>query len=153
MDISELEKIILPVQTRNLIHAYSDREACVAQVKCLKMEEMLASKLKCLIQPRHSDASASLLGAWQDETGAKQHRLLLIVSPSIANSRHHSVKMVIQLSKRSSSRPTLWRGPSASRRARPGCMTARAMRSAWMRSSGFSSDLWRWSMLGLPERS
>ena len=54
MDISELEKIILPVQTRHLIHAYSDREACTAQIKCLKMEEMLASKLKCLIQRRHS---------------------------------------------------------------------------------------------------
>ena len=26
----------------------------LAQVKCLKMEEMLASKLKCLIQRRHS---------------------------------------------------------------------------------------------------
>jgi predicted nucleotidyltransferase component of viral defense system len=54
MDISELEKIFLPVQTRNLIHSYSDKLACECQIKCLKLEEMLAGKLKCLLQRRHS---------------------------------------------------------------------------------------------------
>jgi predicted nucleotidyltransferase component of viral defense system len=54
LDISDLEKIILPVQTRNLIHPYSDLSSCSTQIKCLKLEEMLASKLKCLIQRRHS---------------------------------------------------------------------------------------------------
>jgi predicted nucleotidyltransferase component of viral defense system len=54
MDISELEKIFLPVQTRNLIHSYTDRSDCQCQVKCLKLEEMLAGKLKCLLQRRHS---------------------------------------------------------------------------------------------------
>ena len=54
MDISELEKIFLPVQSRNLIHTYSDLSACQCQVKCLKLEEVLAGKLKCLLQRRHS---------------------------------------------------------------------------------------------------
>jgi len=53
MDIGELERIILPVQERNLIHSYSDSAACVAQLRCLKLEETLASKLKCLLQRRH----------------------------------------------------------------------------------------------------
>jgi predicted nucleotidyltransferase component of viral defense system len=54
MDISELEKIFLPIQTRNLIHSYSDRSECQCQVRCLKLEEILAGKLKCLLQRRHS---------------------------------------------------------------------------------------------------
>jgi len=54
MDISEHEKLQLPVQTRNIIHPYSDRGLLNVQVKCMKLEEMLAAKLKCLIQRRHS---------------------------------------------------------------------------------------------------
>jgi hypothetical protein len=48
------ERIYLPVQTRNVIHRYSDRALLSAQVRCLKLEEMLAAKLKCLLQRRHS---------------------------------------------------------------------------------------------------
>ena len=54
MDISELEKIFLPIQTRNLIHLYSDQAECQCEIRCLKLEEMLAGKLKCLLQRRHS---------------------------------------------------------------------------------------------------
>jgi predicted nucleotidyltransferase component of viral defense system len=54
MDISQFERIFLPVQTRDLIHQYSDQPLINAQVKCLKLEEMLAGKLKCLLQRRHS---------------------------------------------------------------------------------------------------
>jgi predicted nucleotidyltransferase component of viral defense system len=54
LDISMLGKIFLPVQSRNIIHPYSDRSQCTVEIKCLKLEEMLASKLKCLIQRRHS---------------------------------------------------------------------------------------------------
>jgi predicted nucleotidyltransferase component of viral defense system len=54
LDIKEFDKIYLPIQDRNLIHPYSDSGKCVAQVKCLKLEEMLAAKLKCLLQRRHS---------------------------------------------------------------------------------------------------
>ncbi len=54
MDITELDEIHLPVQSRNLIHDYSDWEYVNGQIKCLKLEEMLAAKLKCLLQRRHS---------------------------------------------------------------------------------------------------
>lgn len=53
MDVTEFEKIFLPVQTRHLIHPYSDHSLCIAPLRCLKLEEMLAGKLKCLLQRRH----------------------------------------------------------------------------------------------------
>lgn len=54
LDIKEFDKIFLPIQSRNLIHPYSDSQKCEAQIRCLKLEEMLAAKLKCLLQRRHS---------------------------------------------------------------------------------------------------
>jgi predicted nucleotidyltransferase component of viral defense system len=54
LDISEFDKIYLPIQQRNLIHPYSDADKCTGIVHCLKLEEMLADKLKCLLQRRMS---------------------------------------------------------------------------------------------------
>ncbi len=54
LDIKEFDRIFLPVQSRSLIHPYSDSKKCDAQISCLKLEEMLAAKLKCLLQRRHS---------------------------------------------------------------------------------------------------
>lgn len=53
LDITQFDKIYLPVQDRNLIHPYSDRESCQASLKCWKLEEMLGTKLKCLLQRQH----------------------------------------------------------------------------------------------------
>lgn len=53
IDITEFERIYLPLQTRRVIHPYSDQLACDGVIRCLKLEEMLASKLKCLLQRRH----------------------------------------------------------------------------------------------------
>jgi predicted nucleotidyltransferase component of viral defense system len=54
LDIREFDRLYLPTQTRNLIHPYSDSANCHAELRCMKLEEMLASKLKCLLQRRHS---------------------------------------------------------------------------------------------------
>lgn len=54
LDIKEYDRIFLPVQTRQLIHSYSDADACQAELQCIKLEELLASKLKALLQRRHS---------------------------------------------------------------------------------------------------
>ncbi len=53
MDVTEWDRLYLPVQTRRLIHAYSDYEACQADIRCVKLEEQLAAKMKCLLQRRH----------------------------------------------------------------------------------------------------
>lgn len=54
LDVKEFDSIFLPVQTRRLIHSYSDAAECRANLRCLKLEELLASKLKALLQRRHS---------------------------------------------------------------------------------------------------
>jgi len=54
MDVKEYDRIFLPVQARSLIHAYSDQGECSATIRCFKLEELLASKLKALLQRRHS---------------------------------------------------------------------------------------------------
>ena len=53
VDITEFDRIYLPVQTRNLVHPYSDAKECAGQIRCIKLEELLATKLKCLLQRRH----------------------------------------------------------------------------------------------------
>lgn len=53
-DITNFDKIYLPVQERYIIHPYSDAGQCEVKVNCIKLEELLASKLKCLLQRRHS---------------------------------------------------------------------------------------------------
>lgn len=53
IDITEFDKIYLPPQMRQVIHPYSDAATCSGQIRCLKLEEMIANKLKCLLQRRH----------------------------------------------------------------------------------------------------
>src|SRR5207244_1619480 len=53
LDVVEFERIYLPTQQRSLIHPYSDADLCRAELRCMKLEELLAAKLKCLLQRRH----------------------------------------------------------------------------------------------------
>jgi predicted nucleotidyltransferase component of viral defense system len=54
LDVTEFDRIFLPTQDRFLIHPYSDNKECNATLRCHKLEELLAAKLKCLLQRRHS---------------------------------------------------------------------------------------------------
>lgn len=49
-DISNFEKIALPLQNHLLIHDYSDSENCSAIIKAYSLEEILAEKLRSWIQ-------------------------------------------------------------------------------------------------------
>jgi len=53
LDVTEFERLILQPQERTLIHAYSDAASCTSTIRCVALEEILASKLKCLLQRRH----------------------------------------------------------------------------------------------------
>lgn len=53
MDVTEFDRLYLPVQERQLIHPYSDADACMTTIRCIKLEEALADKLKCLLQRRY----------------------------------------------------------------------------------------------------
>src|SRR6266542_2583087 len=53
VDVTEHDRIYLPLQDRQLIHPYSDAPVCNATIRCIKLEKALADKLKCLLQRRH----------------------------------------------------------------------------------------------------
>lgn len=54
LDVKEFDRLFLPVQSRRLIHSYSDASLCRADIRCVKLEELLASKLKALLGRQHS---------------------------------------------------------------------------------------------------
>jgi predicted nucleotidyltransferase component of viral defense system len=54
VDVTEYDRVLLPVQTRRLIHQYSDASECIFDVRVVKLEEALADKMKCLIQRRYA---------------------------------------------------------------------------------------------------
>lgn len=55
LDVTEFDKLLIPEVSRPLIHPYSDAKGCQADIRCMALEELLANKLKCLIQRRHSN--------------------------------------------------------------------------------------------------
>ncbi len=54
MDITRFDKILLPIQNVSLIHPYSDASELVTNIRCMKLEEIIATKLKCLLQREHA---------------------------------------------------------------------------------------------------
>lgn len=54
MDITRYDKTLLPLQQRTLIHPYSDAQQVHCQIPCTKLEEIIATKLKCLMQREHA---------------------------------------------------------------------------------------------------
>jgi len=52
LDVTQFERIHLPVQSRALLHGYSDAGDCATTVRVQKLEEMLASKLTALLHRR-----------------------------------------------------------------------------------------------------
>jgi predicted nucleotidyltransferase component of viral defense system len=53
LDVAEFSRPYLPTQERNLIHPYSDATECSTVIRCVKLEEALADKMKCLLQRRY----------------------------------------------------------------------------------------------------
>ncbi len=53
LDVTQFDKIYLPVQERSLIHPYSDAHLCNSMIRCVKLEEILATKMRCLLQRKH----------------------------------------------------------------------------------------------------
>lgn len=54
MDITRFDHVILPIQTKRLIHPYSDNNEIACDIRCMKLEELIATKLKCLMQRQHA---------------------------------------------------------------------------------------------------
>ena len=54
LDVTDFDRLYLPTTKCKLIHPYSDAASCSTELTCMALEEVVASKLKCLIQRRHS---------------------------------------------------------------------------------------------------
>ncbi|WP_338695240.1 nucleotidyl transferase AbiEii/AbiGii toxin family protein [Bradyrhizobium sp. 26S5] len=78
LDITQFDKIYLPVQDRQLLHPYSDGEACTATIKCQKLEEVLASKLTTLLHRRNPVDLFDLLYAivFRDQFGVSRREVV-----------------------------------------------------------------------------
>jgi predicted nucleotidyltransferase component of viral defense system/uncharacterized Zn-finger protein len=53
LDVTQFDRLYLPIQDRYLIHPYSDADSCSTLIRCVKLEELLATKMRCLLQRRH----------------------------------------------------------------------------------------------------
>lgn len=54
MDITRFDKTMLPIQSLKLLHPYSDVDLIDCEIRCMKLEEIIATKLKCLLQREHA---------------------------------------------------------------------------------------------------
>lgn len=54
MDVTRFDKVQLPIQNVKLIHPYSDSDQLECSIRCMKLEEIIATKLKCLMQRQHA---------------------------------------------------------------------------------------------------
>jgi predicted nucleotidyltransferase component of viral defense system len=52
LDVTQFDTMYLPVQSRALLHAYSDARDCATTIRVQKLEEILASKLTALLHRR-----------------------------------------------------------------------------------------------------
>lgn len=78
VDVTEFDRLTLQPVTRQLIHPYSDSRECLAELQCMALEEIIASKLKCLIQRRHSHDLFDLVYAtFIDRSIALDRRLVV----------------------------------------------------------------------------
>jgi predicted nucleotidyltransferase component of viral defense system len=54
MDITRFDRVLLPIQKVDLIHPYSDAGDVSCKIQCMKLEEIIATKLKCILQREHA---------------------------------------------------------------------------------------------------
>lgn len=78
LDVTQFDKIYLPVQSRQLLHPYSDAATCVAQIPCHKLEEVLASKLLTLLYRRRAQDLFDLIYStvFRNEFGVNRRELV-----------------------------------------------------------------------------
>jgi len=53
MDVTSFESPVLETKRLPMVHPFSDSELCRATIHCISLEELVATKMKCLLQRRH----------------------------------------------------------------------------------------------------
>jgi len=54
IDFTRYDQVLLPIQKMPLIHPYSDIATVQCEIRCMKLEEIIATKLKCILQRQHA---------------------------------------------------------------------------------------------------
>jgi len=54
VDFTRYDRVLLPLESKPLIHPYSDAALVSCDIPCMKLEEIIATKLKCLLQRQHA---------------------------------------------------------------------------------------------------
>lgn len=97
VDITRFDKVLLPVQKVKLIHPYSDASEVDCEIRCMKLEEIIATKLKCLLQRQHAPDlfdyvySVKLLGAELD----KKEVVKTFIQKTIFSRNPHIAKEIL----------------------------------------------------------
>lgn len=97
MDITRFDKVLLPIQSVPLIHPYSDSKDLICSIRCMKLEEIIATKLKCLLQRQHAPDlfdyaySIKLLGG----TLNKEEVVKTLIQKTIFDRNPHVLKDIL----------------------------------------------------------
>lgn len=97
LDVTLFDKVLLPLQKVKLIHPYSDKDEVDCEIKCLKVEEIIATKMKCLLQRQHAPDlfdyvySVRLLGSQLN----KQELVETFIKKTIFTRNPHAVKEIL----------------------------------------------------------
>jgi predicted nucleotidyltransferase component of viral defense system len=54
MDVTRFDRVLLDTQHLPLIHPYSDAAEVACNIRCMMLEEIIATKLKCMMQRQHA---------------------------------------------------------------------------------------------------
>jgi predicted nucleotidyltransferase component of viral defense system len=98
MDITRFDKVMLAIQNVPLIHPYSDANQVACQIRCMKLEEIIATKLKCLLQRQHAPDlfdyaySIKLLGGALN----KQEVVRTLIAKTIFGRNPHVLKGILR---------------------------------------------------------
>jgi predicted nucleotidyltransferase component of viral defense system len=97
MDLTRFDKVLLPIQIVNLIHPYSDAAETVCNIRCMKLEEIIATKLKCLLQRQHAPDLFDYVNAIKLLGGKlnKEEVIETFVRKTIFSRNPHTLKRIL----------------------------------------------------------
>lgn len=98
LDLTRFDKVICPIQKVPLLHPYSDSNEISCSINCMKLEEIIATKLKCLLQRQHAPDlfdyvySIKLLGGSLN----KEEVVTTLIKKTIFSRNPHTLKDILK---------------------------------------------------------
>lgn len=97
IDFTRYDKVLLPIQNIPLIHPYSDSARVSCTIRCMKLEEIIATKLKCILQRQHAPDLFDYVYSVQKLGGSMDRRELVttFIKKTIFDQNPHVVKEIL----------------------------------------------------------